>query len=504
MNGVSRVLKRIQARLKRRFSVLTLGPNEARVLYDGVASTCALLVSLGFSLAFLPDPRGPGRRDLLLFSVPLLLIGFNTLFGIYSALKTARGRVKALVLLGSVCSSCVCLWLLTGRPAPTLLWGFMVYGPLALPRVLLGLPHTKYKRLAAVTVNIRGPVLVIGGAGYIGSHTVELLLEQGQAVRVLDRLMYGSHALSEFIGRRQFELIEGDATDISKLTMAMKDASAVVHLAGLVGDPACAVDTEFTRHTNIVATRMAKDVAQSLGIHRFIFASSCSVYGTTDKEARENDTLNPVSLYAQTKIDSEQELLYSGRDDFFVTILRFATVFGHSRRPRFDLVANLFTAQAMADGLITVIGPSQWRPFIHVRDLARAVVSVLRFEPAIVQNQIFNVGDRRMNMTILQLAETVRRVVAKHRDTAVTVSEDTEDRRNYIVSFEKIRSLLGFEAQISVEAGIEEMAEHFGNGTYHPYREDLYHNAAMTAVALRQFQDPVEMAHLYAPLIGRG
>ena len=203
-------------------------------------------------------------------------------------------------------------------------------------------------------------------------------------------------SLSAFSGSPHFELIDGDVTDISKLAAAMRHASSVIHLAGLVGDPACAVDPEFTRHENIIATRMAREVAQSLGIHRFIFASSCSVYGASDKEMREGDGLNPVSLYAQTKIDSEQELLYSVRDDFFVTVLRFATVFGHSSRPRFDLVANLFAAQAMMNGIVTVIGPDQWRPFIHVRDLARAIVMVLEARPEIVQSQIFNVGDTRL------------------------------------------------------------------------------------------------------------
>ena len=122
--------------------------------------------------------------------------------------------------------------------------------------------------------------------------------------------MYGHDSLAPFVGHSNFELIEGDATDIARLSQALRNASAVIHLAGLVGDPACAVDPEFTRHTNIVATRMAKEVAQGLGIHRFIFASSCSVYGISDTEVREDDPLNPVSLYAQTKIDSEQELLY--------------------------------------------------------------------------------------------------------------------------------------------------------------------------------------------------
>jgi len=299
---------------------------------------------------------------------------------------------------------------------------------------------------------------------------------------------------------RNFELIEGDATDITKLTQALRGASAVIHLAGLVGDPACAVDPTFTRHANIVAARMAKDMAQAMGICRFIFASSCSVYGTSDIEVTEEGALNPVSLYAQTKIDSEKELLFAGRDEFYVTVLRFATVFGHSRRPRFDLVANLFTAQAMTDGLITVIGPHQWRPFVHVRDLARAILVTLRADPFLVQDQVFNVGDKRLNLTILQLAEMVKNVTSKYRDVSISVSENTQDRRNYAVSFEKIHSLLGFEAATLMEDGIEEMATSILAGRYQHYRQEMYSNLAMTSKALSQFQNPDELAHLYAPL----
>jgi nucleoside-diphosphate-sugar epimerase len=271
-------------------------------------------------------------------------------------------------------------------------------------------------------------------------------------------------------------------------------------LAGLVGDPACSLNADFTRHANIVATRMAKEVAQSLGVHRFIFASSCSVYGVSDKEVSETDALNPVSLYAQTKIDSEKELLFNNRDDFFVTILRFATVFGHSRRPRFDLVGNLFTAQALTDGLITVIGPDQWRPFIHVHDLARAIVIALKADPVTVQNQIFNVGDKRLNLTILQLGEIVQQVTRKYREVSISITDNAQDRRNYAVSFDKVRSMLGYEATVTVESGIEEMAANFAQSKYGHYRTDIYSNVAMTAKSLHHFQDPAESANLYGPL----
>jgi nucleoside-diphosphate-sugar epimerase len=367
-------------------------------------------------------------------------------------------------------------------------------------RVILHLGNSRSREIAAVAVNVRGPVLVIGGAGYIGSHAVEQLLRNGYSVRVLDKLMYGDESLRDFRTHRQFEFIEGDATDIRKLTLAMRDASSVIHLAGLVGDPACAVDPQFTRHTNIVATRMAKDVAQALGVHKFIFASSCSVYGVSDEEVDEFAKLSPVSLYAQTKIDSEQELLSSSRDDFFVTVLRFATVFGHSRRPRFDLVANLFTAQAVTDGLVTVIGPHQWRPFVHVRDLARAIVMVLKADPVTVQSQVFNVGDARLNMTILQLAEAVRKIASETRAVEISVTDNVNDRRNYAVSFKKIRDVLGFQAETLMEDGIREMLEHFRHGDYAHYRGEIYSNVEMTKKALALSPDPTELMHIYAPI----
>jgi nucleoside-diphosphate-sugar epimerase len=434
-----------------------------------------------------------------LAAASVVLILMNATLGIYSRLRTAPARQKAVVLTASLVVTML-LALAAGVALPgTLLWSALTAGPVVLARVLLNLRHTRHRGLARLSVNLRGPVLVIGGAGYIGSHTVDVLLRKGKTVRVLDRMMYGGASLKEFAGHRNFELIEGDTTDISKLTLAMKDASAVVHLAGLVGDPACAVDPAFTRHTNIVATRMAKEVAQAMGIHRFVFASSCSVYGVSDTEVSELASLNPVSLYAQTKIDSEAELLGSVSDDFFVAILRFATVFGHSRRPRFDLVVNLFTAQAMNDGLITVIGPRQWRPFIHVRDLARAIAVTLDAAPAIVQSQIFNVGDSRLNMTILQAAEQVQRAIGDP-GVQISVRDNVQDRRNYAVSFKKIRSVLGFEAETLMAEGIAEMVEYFRRGTYQHYLEEIYSNVAMTKRSVADFHDPLQAERLYGPL----
>ena len=183
-----------------------------------------------------------------------------------------------------------------------------------------------------------------------------------------------------------------------------------------------------------------------------------------------------------------------------MTVLRFATVFGHSRRPRFDLVANLFTAQAMMDRLITVVGPHQWRPFVHVRDLARALVLTLNAKPHVVQNQIFNVGDSGLNRTILQLAETVRDVTCRRHPVEISVRDNLEDRRNYVVSFDKIRTVLNFQAQTTIEAGIDEIARHFELGTYGHYLDEIYSNVAVTRKEAGRFLHSEEAGRLYTPL----
>lgn len=485
----------LQVRFKRGFSFLSLGPNEARILYDFFIGYTMLIVSVLFNRVYvgiIPHWR--------LWLMPLFFLLMNRLVGVYTNLRTASIIIKVFSLSISLIATCALGWLFQLNTSIVFLWGILASGPIILARLFLGLPYSKRKNFLLKTIKQRGPILVVGGAGYIGTHVVDLLLKEGESVRILDRLMYGRESLSTFTDNKNLELIEGDATDIVKLTMAMKGASAVVHLAGLVGDPACAVDPNFTRHTNIIATRMVKDVAQSLGIYRFIFASSCSVYGVSEKEVQEGDDLNPVSLYAQTKIDSEKELLFSVQDDFFVTILRFATVFGHSFRPRFDLVANYFTAQAMNDGIITVTGANNWRPFIHVRDLARAIMIVLKSDPITIQSQIFNVGDKRLNMTILQVAEVVKSVVSKSKDVGILVKDDLEDRRNYSVSFEKIHSILKFEAETLIDDGILEIVNNFRNGSYKNYSDPVYSNVKMTKEALAAFYDPSNIVHLYAPL----
>jgi nucleoside-diphosphate-sugar epimerase len=348
------------------------------------------------------------------------------------------------------------------------------------------------QRLAIQVIGEKLPVLVVGGGGYIGTHVVAQLLAGGHRVRVFDRFFYGKQAIADFAGQPRFEVMEGDISNIYELTLALQDVGSVVHLAGIVGDPACSVDDQLTRHINIVNTRMLKESVKAFGIPRFVFASSCSVYGASEAIVAEGSKLNPVSLYARTKIDSEQELLSDTYDLFHPTILRFATVFGHSRRMRFDLVVNLFVAQAYINGVITVKGSGQWRPFVHVSDLGWAVKTVIEAPIPLVSRQVFNVGGDELNITIGELAELVAGVVSKDRrgrKVKVTIDDSIDDQRNYHVSFERIASQLKFAPEIGLRDGIAEMHRAFLSKTYvHDYRDQIYSNVEMTKLIQKEFR----------------
>ena len=316
------------------------------------------------------------------------------------------------------------------------------------------------------------PVLVVGGAGYIGSVLVRRLLKFGYRVRVLDSLVYGDAAIRELANHPRFELLVGDSRDIQSVVAAVRGVKAIVHLAAIVGDPACEQERQAALEINYAATRMLIEIAKGHGVERLIFASSCSVYGATDFVMDENSALNPISLYAQTKIDSERALLKSASDTFHPIILRLATVFGDSYRPRFDLVVNLLTAKAFKDGVITIFNGQQWRPFIHVLDIAEAMLKMLTTDVTLVGGQVFNVGDSRFNYTLTQVAESILSIFPGVRVKHV----ENSDLRNYRVSFEKIHRELGFQCRISVPDGVMELKRAFERGAVTDYTDPYYHN----------------------------
>lgn len=468
-----------------RLRSILFDPLRARLIYDFSAIIfSSLFVWSVLRLYGLPVPNFFG-----IFLITAITITCLFGFGIYGRFRLASIFTKLVALVCAVLVSALMLSIAGFTSLFLIFWSMIVLIMIILPRFAFAFTLSTSTSFYRHTIKQdRLPVLVVGGGGYIGSHVVEQLLNDGFLVRVFDAFHYGKEVLGDLQKNSNLELVEGDISDIYKLTLAMQGVGSVIHLAGIVGDPACAVDPELTRHVNIISTRILKESAKAMGVRRFIFASSCSVYGSAKEEVNETSTLNPVSLYARTKIDTERELLSDTHDAFHPIILRFSTVFGHSRKPRFDLVANLFVAQAYEDGEVNLLGKNQWRPFVHVSDVARAIVLALKAPEARVSRQIFNVGDDNLNLTIGDLAYLAAKVVGKSkRGKKVIVNEKSNisDERNYKVSFEKIRKVLGFKAHTTIEMGMVELYECFKNKTYRKNYLDPYYSNLESAKELK-------------------
>jgi nucleoside-diphosphate-sugar epimerase len=403
------------------------------------------------------------------------------LHGFYTRSRTYSGTYKWITLAkGATIASLVFLFasFLLSRADTVPRSAILAFIPLV-NTMLIGIRVTKAwlmdRRPVSTTASIEErprPVLVVGGGGYIGSIICRKLLAQGQRVRLLDSFVYGQDAVKELFAHPNFEVIQGDCRNIQSVVSAMQGVTSVIHLAAIVGDPACEQDRPSALEINFAATRMMIEVAKGYGVERFIFASSCSVYGENEELVDEHSDTGPISLYAQTKVDSERVLLAARTPSFHPVILRLATVFGNSYRPRFDLVVNLLTAKALREGVITIYNGEQWRPFIHVSDVAEGFVTMLNAPLQTVSGQIYNLGDSRLNFTLTQVAEAIRTLIPGTRIEHV----ENPDRRNYRVCFDKIRSELGFECEVGLQEGVADLKIALQTGKIPDYLDPLYHN----------------------------
>jgi nucleoside-diphosphate-sugar epimerase len=339
----------------------------------------------------------------------------------------------------------------------------------------------------------QGPVLVIGGAGYVGCWLIRRLLEEGKSVRVLDNAVYGLDPIRDLLQNPRVEYLNGDCRNIQDVVKAVRGVSSIVHLAAIVGDPACEIDHKTTIEINYAATRMIVEVAKGYGVERFLFASSCSVYGATDEIMDEDSKVEPVSLYGQLKVAAEQALLEAASDDFHPVLLRFATVFGLSNRPRFDLVVNLLSAKAWQDGVITIYNGEQWRPFVHVKDLSEAIILLLSAPLRAVSQQTFNVGDNSLNHTLTEVGEVIRRVFPGTRIEGV----ENADKRNYRVNFDKIEKRLGFRCRYHLEDGVREIKAAFDSSAIDNYKNIRFSNLGF----LRQSGTPANKSEFDAEIM---
>ncbi len=488
-------------RLRRRLLLETL----VRIVADGVAVNVALASALIIRFLVLVSSLTTGAMDykyqelfvesLLAYSSSALLLTLLCLVvfylsGFYTYGRAYRSRYKTLLIFQAVSVS----YLLFGFLSYLLESSFSPFRP-TLPRSALiaawfltlafvgamRVLSAFWRRVTWAEAKITGKpkvnsvknVTVIGGAGYIGSVLVRKLLDSGYSVTVLDALLYGDESIRELKDHSEFELIEDDLRNVEAVVQSLQHAHAVIDLAALVGDPACALDEKLTVEINLAATRMIAEAARGYGVERFIFASTCSVYGASDQILDEYSALTPVSLYARTKIGSENVLLSLAKDQFSPTILRFGTAYGMSPRPRFDLVVNLFAAQAATQNEITILGGEQWRPFIHVDDAAEAIIRVMQAPIRSVGGQVFNVGSDGQNHRINELGEFISEHIP---DAKVNHHDKDVDLRNYRVSFAKFREFLGFTPQHTISDGILEIKAAIDDGTIKDFREIQYSN----------------------------
>ncbi|MGC9364400.1 MAG: NAD-dependent epimerase/dehydratase family protein [Fidelibacterota bacterium] len=321
-------------------------------------------------------------------------------------------------------------------------------------------------------------VLVTGGAGYIGSVLSRQLLQKGYEVRVFDVLRFGGESLLGIYDHSNFEFIKGDIRDESDVIQAVDGADAVVHLAAIVGDPACAKEPDLAREVNLTASKNLFDIChRTKKVKRFIFASTCSNYGKMEGDGfiNEESPLRPVSLYAELKVEFETYLLKSQtRSDFVPTSLRFATVYGLSPRMRFDLTVNEFTRDVALGKKLLIYGEQFWRPYCHVEDLARACILVLESEPSKVDHNVFGVGDTGENYQKKMLSEEIKNIVPKMQ---VEYVHKDEDPRDYRVDFSKIKNELNFRITKTVPDGIRAIYTAVSQGIIRDSESEKYRNS---------------------------
>ncbi|MBO4874552.1 MAG: NAD(P)-dependent oxidoreductase [Bacteroidales bacterium] len=320
-------------------------------------------------------------------------------------------------------------------------------------------------------------VLISGGAGYIGSVLVKLLLDEGYKVRVIDILRFGGEAIVELLNNDNFEFVKGDIRKEEDLRKALKDVDYAVNLAAIVGDPACAKEPDLARSTNVDGARLFYTLANELGVKKFIMASTCSNYGKMDDPnayVNEDSKLAPVSLYAETKVEVEKYLLSQPKYNVCKpTCLRFSTVYGLSPRIRFDLTVNEFTKELAMGRELVVFGEQFWRPYCHVVDLCRGVIAVLKADDELVAYDVFNVGCTDENYTKQMIVYEIRKQLP---DAKVKYVQKNEDPRDYRVSFDKIWQRLGFKITKTVPDGIRQIITVVQNGFLNDPDEKKYKN----------------------------
>jgi len=328
-------------------------------------------------------------------------------------------------------------------------------------------------------------ILVTGGAGYVGSVLVKKLVEQNFDVTVIDSLIFGKDGISDLLDKKQINLLAFDLRETNKIEKSLKNIDCVIHLAAIVGEPLCKKIPDAAEQINEFVTKTLALLCKKNNVKRFIFASTCSNYGTSSEIVDENSPTQPLSLYSKTKVNSEKFILNLKNDSFEPCIFRFATAYGLSPRMRFDLLVQEFIRDAIVDNKISIFGADFWRPFIHVEDMASACISAINANSDVISGEIFNVGNEKENYTKIKLANIVQNFLPS---TKIEIVESKNDLRSYQVSFEKIKNTLNFLPKYSIEKTVAEIVEKIHQNKINP-KDSEFSNISRLTENVKTFEN---------------
>ncbi|MCD6539151.1 MAG: NAD-dependent epimerase/dehydratase family protein [Candidatus Omnitrophica bacterium] len=307
-------------------------------------------------------------------------------------------------------------------------------------------------------------ILVTGAAGFLGSILVPLLIEKGYKVKALDNFYFGIDSLRDVEDDSNLEVIKVDTRKLNPAILS--DVSVVVDLAAIgQPDPQGLIDIALYYDINCLAPVRVATLSKLKGVKRYIFASTCSVYGVQKNVVNEESKLNPLDRYAKTKSIVEENVLKLTDNKFSVTVLRFATLYGYSPKMRFDLLLNGMVLSAFQTNKIMILGDGQQkRPIVHVKDVADAILKVVNAEEEKVKGEIYNVGSNAQNFSVYEVAELTRKIF---KNCKFEFYGDP-DKRSYVVNFDKISDILKFRPKYTPEDGVREIQEALESGKLRP------------------------------------